>query len=134
MVENSSKRKHITKNNRHLRWNIENSGEMHGHDYKADYHIFIYDNLNLEKTVNKISNQFKESEFSSAFEIVRNQRGSDSEGRVFKAALVTYRTARVPKINFEGFDLVKKDYNLSNKQGKTIETYVSGLYKNIAWD
>ena len=109
-----------------VRWNKEQSEEMHGGDYCIDFHFFIK-SRNPQNILDKIEDIFDQRIFKaplSKHEIVKGHVA----GTINDYILVTYTTSRAPdKFSFDWTDLpVIPDKNLSNNYKKhgNIEDYI----------
>ena len=113
---------------RHVQWNWQKSpsnGEM------VRYHFVIADDRFIESKAEKIISNFQEKSIMNyPFEEVRRKEGEFKDTGL-KYLFVSYDTAYAPEfLSFEGVTTnFKKDPNLRERQGLTIEDYVSRLYE-----
>ena len=129
MVDVSSrvlKKKHVSNRVPQIRWNKEQSGEMHGDDYCADFYFFIK-SRNPQNILDKIEDIFNKRIFKSPLDKQEIAKGHIS-GTTNDYVLIKYTTSREPDRFFFGWTDLPAiiDKNLSNhyKKKGNIEDYI----------
>ena len=119
--------KRISANERHVRWNWEQSPEFDDEDRRVRYHFVIVDDKDRRGTLNKILAEL--TKFKGNLTPIRTVEGKVVNTKLRYLFCSYDSSVKYSEINFSKLKkLVKKDPNLYERRVGSIEDYVANVY------